>query len=243
MAGRLPAGTTGLGSLSTPLRSLMKVPVRRLRRQVETQLVEHLGSIGISAERLEGRDIKLRRREARDSVLTMRLLAHARVSLGALQSVEVWRVATRARNEDAVLDKITYLASLEEGLSLTRIPLLTNVVMKEGRGGTPAFRWCGFEWGKLPLLAERLAKDTDLNRRLIRHFTTDTPPDLRITACPEDRVGFTTTYDPQRLPSREFLACLDRIIVHVNEYVAEQGRYRDAFVSRWQQRLMERRRQ
>ena len=230
----LPGAAAGLATLWASVRDLMRGPTGRLMRQVQTQLPAHLESIGVRVEVRKARNVSIRRRESRDSVVIMHLLAHARVWLKGVDSVEVWRVITKARDGSTVVDEISYVAELDPTLTLTRIPILTNAVRAQTDAGRTTFYWSGFEWGNVPLLAHRLEADEDLNSRLLRHFNTDVPGDLRITAYPNDRVGITTDYDAQRPPTREFLSCIEHVINHVNEYVAERNRARDAFVSRWQ---------
>ena len=198
---------------------------RRLRQQVEAQLVEHLRSIGVRVEPRRVEDAEIRRREDEYAV-RLRQLADARVWLRGIDSVEVWHKTKKAGRESVVEDEITYVASLEPGLNLDRIPILTSTVRLQTEGGETAFWWRGFEWGRLPLVADRLRVDQDLNRRLLRHFNTDTPGDLRIRAMPPDRVGISTSHDPEWMPSRELLECIEVISRHVNDYVAERNRER-----------------
>ncbi|HEY91763.1 MAG TPA: hypothetical protein G4O07_08005 [Dehalococcoidia bacterium] len=234
MASRLSGSAAGLVSLSAPFRHFIKQSIRRPTHQVEIQLEEHLNSIGVPVELIRERNISQHRREAKGMTVTTNLLARAHVCLKRITSIEVYRVSTRSREKSTVLDEITYITDLEPGVTLTRIPVLTNAVLTEREDSPAAFYWSGFEWGKLPLLAHCLEVDKDLNRRLLHHFSTDTPGDLRITALPDNKVGITTSYDPQYLPSRGFLSCLEQIADHINRYAVEQNRTRDAFTSRWQ---------
>ena len=220
-----------LASLASPLNLfpfLSGRGRRRLIRRVESDLVEHLRSIGIRVELQKVRGAPVRTREDVYAV-TLRQLATARVWLTGIHSIEVWRITRKGKDESITLDEITYVVALEPGVTLTRIPILTNAVRAEITEGTAELQWRGFEWGRLPLLVDRLKVDRDLNSRLLEHFSKGQPRDMRITALSEEgkRVGITTTYDPQWLPSREFLACIEEIAGHVRDYVTERNKARE----------------
>jgi hypothetical protein len=122
---------------------------------------------------------------------------------------------------------MTFVILPEPGMRLNRIPILTNLVKTPADKGKNGFKWRGFEWGRLPLLVDRLKIDTGLNRRLLRYLDTDLPDNLRITVLSGDRIGITTSYNPQRLPSHEFLNCIEDITDHIHDYIAERNRTRE----------------
>jgi len=188
-------------------------------------LLEHLGSIGVRAElqKIESKELKRREEGYR---VRLRQLADIRVWLKRIQSIEVWRESKKRKDESTTDDEITYVVTFEPGLSLYRIPILTSTVKTQRVGGKIRFQWRGFQWGRLPLLVDRLKADRGLNRRLLRHFNQSLADDLRIRALSGDRVGIATSYSPQRLPSREFLDCMEDIAQHVNDYVAERNKER-----------------
>lgn len=189
-------------------------------------MVEHLGSIGVRAEMENAASREVRRREEGQRV-RLRQLAEFRVWLKKIESIEVWRETRKVNNESVAEDEITYVVAFEPGVSLSRIPVLTNTVVTHTRGGEVRFHWRGFEWGRVPLLEGRLKGDKGLNRRLLGYIRQDMASDLRIRALSGERVGITTGYNPTRLPSRGFLDCIEEIAQHVNDYVAERNRERE----------------
>ena len=133
-------------------------------------------------------------------------------------------VLTEWIKDSVILDERTFVIIPEPGISLNRIPILTNLVITRANKGKNGFKCRGFGWGRLPLLVDRLKVDTELNSRLLGYFNTDLPDNLRNTALPGDRLGITTSYRPQRLPSRDFLACIEDIADHIHNYLAERNR-------------------
>ncbi|HEY40731.1 MAG TPA: hypothetical protein G4O18_02605 [Dehalococcoidia bacterium] len=222
IAGTL-AGVIALGVLFWSLSWWLR---RRQIRQLEANLTEHLRSVGVSAEERRVKGTVVHSHEGDDTVI-LRHLVTTRVWLRGIQSIEIWRIIRKGKKESVTLDEMTFVVTPESGMSLNRIPLLTNIVKTHTTSGKSGFQWRGFEWGRLPLLVDRLDVDTDLNSRLLRHLDNDLLDDLRITALSGDRVGITTSYRPQQLPSRDFLTCIEDIADHIREYVAEFNRIRE----------------
>jgi len=159
---------------------------RRLSREVEQQLVSHLSSLGIRAQ-VQKRQGRVIRSREKDCQVTLRQLAHLRVWLRGIGSIEVWRERRKGKEEFSTEDEMTFVVALEPGLTLMRIPILTNLVPSKTPGDT-AFEWRGFRWGRLPLLESRLKADETLNRRLQRQLNRGLPGDLRVRALGSDRV-------------------------------------------------------
>ena len=195
-------------------------------RQLETQLVEHLRAIGIRAAELEGK-VKLTRTREDEYAVVLRHLVTIRVWLSGIYSIEIWRITRKRANESSTLHEMTFVIAPEPGMSLSRIPILTNIVKTHTTEGRNGFQWRGFEWGRLPLLVDRLKVDTGLHNRLLEYFKFNLPADLRITALDRERIGITTGYSPQQLPSRAFLACVEEIAKHIHDYVAERNIFRE----------------
>jgi len=185
-------------------------------------LLEHLESIGVTAQPHEVESQKIRKREEGYRV-TLRQLAGFRIWLRRIHFIEVWREAKKEKNKSATEDEITYVITFEPGTKLGRIPILTNIVSIQMAEGKSRFKWRGFEWGKVPLLVDKLKADKALNSKLRKHISQDLANDLRIRALSGNRVGITMIYNPHRLPTREFLACMEDIAKHVNEYVTERN--------------------
>lgn len=215
-----------LASLWMVTRFLARRSPEHLLQQVTNQLLEHLESIEVSAQTQEAESQKIRRREE-GRVVTLRQLASCRIWLRRIHSIEVWREAKKGKDEPITEDEITYVITFEPGITLGRIPILTNIVSIQIAGGKNRVQWRGFEWGRVPLLVDRLRADTALNSRLQKHVNKDLPDDLRIRALSGNRVGITMVYNPHRLPTREFLTCIEDIAEHVNEYVTERNRERE----------------
>ena len=226
LAIRIIGPLAGLILLGVLFWSFSRWSRRRQIRQLEANLVEHLRSIGVSAEKQRAKGSVLRTRED-DRAVTLRHLVTTRVWLKGIQSMEIWRITRKGEKESVTLNEMTFVIVPGPGMSLNRIPLLTNIVKTHTTGGESRFKWRGFEWGQLPLLVDRLETDTDLNSRLLRHLDADLSGNLRITALSRDRVGITTSYSPQRLPSRDFLTCIEDIAIHIQEYIAERNRTRE----------------
>ena len=199
---------------------------KRRIRQIETQLLEHLRSIGIDAEAQKSKKSVTRTHEDEYAVL-LRHLVTIRVWLRGIHSMEIWHITRKGERETITLDEMTFVITPEPEMSLNRIPILTNLVITHTTKGGNDFEWRGFEWGRLPLLVDKLRIDTDLNNRLSRHFDADPADNLRITALSGKRIGITTRYSPQKLPSRGFLACIEDIADHIRDYIAEQNRIRE----------------
>lgn len=196
-------------------------------KPVPFRLVGHLQDLGIAVETARRQGKPVRRREGKTR-LTHRLLARFEVGLPRVRTIEVWRVITRNREATSVLEEITFLAPVGPGRDMTRLPILTNAAARPATGGGRAIVWRGFEWGRMPLLRDRLAADGELNRRLLGRADGELSGGLRITAYSGDRVGVTTTFDRYCLPSADFLDCIDRIFGHVDDYLAERNRARQA---------------
>jgi len=204
------------------IRFLSRRSTKYLLQQVTNQLLEHLESIGVEAQTQEAESKKIRRREEGYRV-TLRQLASFRIWLKRIHSMEVWREAKKGKDEPTLEDEITYVIAFEPGTTLGRIPILTNIVGIQMAEGKTRFQWRGFEWGKVPLLVDKLKADKALNSKLRKHISQDLANDLRIRALSGNRVGITMVYNPHRLPTREFLACMEDIAEHVNEYVTERN--------------------
>jgi hypothetical protein len=212
----------GLVFLGVLFWSLSEWSRKRLARQMELQLAEHLRRIGVKAEVQRGNSTVVRTREDGYAVI-LRQLVTTDVWLKGIQSIEIWRVIRKSEEKSAPLDEITYVIMPEPGMTLNRIPILTNIIGTQTAGGKTGFEWRGFKWGQLPLLADRLKMDKELNSRLRGYLTANVPDGLRITASSGEKISITMNYYPQRLPSREFLTCLEDIASHVHEYVAERN--------------------
>ena len=223
---RIGGTLVGLTLLGVLFWSLSRRSRRRQIRQLEAKLVEHLRGIGVRTEEQRAQGTVVRTRED-DYAVVLRHLVTTRVWLRGIESIEIWRITRKRDKESATLDEMTFVVIPEPGMSLNRIPLLTNFVKAPTTEGKNGFKWRGFEWGRLPLLVDRLKVDTDLNSRLLGHFNTDLPDNLRITALSGDRIGITASYNPQRLPSHEFLNCIENIADHIRDYVAERNRTRE----------------
>jgi len=191
-------------------------------QQVSNQILEHLESIGVTAQPHGVESRKVRKREEGYRV-TVRQLAGFSIRLKRIHFIEVWREVRKGKNESAVEDEITYVITFEPGTTLRRIPILTNIVGIQRAEGINQFRWRGFEWGNVPLLVDKLKADTALNSKLRKHIGQDLADDLRVRALSGNRVGITMVYNPHRLPTREFLTCMEDIAEHVNEYVTERN--------------------
>jgi len=191
-------------------------------QKVSNQILEHLESIGVTVQPHGVESTKVRKREEGYRV-TVRQLAGFSIRLKRIHFIEVWREVRKGKNESAVEDEITYVITFEPGTTLRRIPILTNIVGIQRAEGKNQFRWRGFEWGNVPLLVDKLKADTALNSKLRKHIGQDLADDLRVRALSGNRVGITMVYNPHRLPTREFLTCMEDIAEHVNEYVTERN--------------------
>lgn len=223
---RIGGTVVGLILLGVLFWSLSRWSKRRQIIQLEAKLVGHLRSIGVRTEKQRAHDTVLRTREGKYAVV-LRHLVTTRVWLREIESIEIWRITRKGNKETMTLDEMTFVIIPGPGMSLNRIPILTNLVKTPENKGKKGFKWRGFEWGRLPLLVDRLQVDTGLNSRLLRYLDSDLPDDLRITVLSGDRIGITTSYNPQRLPSHEFLNCIEDIADHIHDYIAEQNRSRE----------------
>jgi hypothetical protein len=214
--------TACLASLWVVIRILSRRSASHPFQQVTNQLLEHLESIGVTAQPHEVESSKVRKREEGYRV-TLRQLAGFRIRLRRIQFIEIWREAKKGKNESAIEDEITYVITFEPGTKLGRIPILTNIVGIRMAEGKSRFKWRGFEWGKVPLLVDKLKADKALNSKLRKHISQDMADDLRVRALSGNRVGITMVYNPHCLPTREFLTCMEDIAEHVNEYVTERN--------------------
>lgn len=178
--------------------------------------------IGVRAEVQRGKDTVVRVHEDGYTVI-LRQLVTINICLKGIQSIEIWRVTRKGKEKAMTLDQVTYVITPEPGMTLNRIPILTNMVRTHTANGKTGFKWQGFEWGRLPLLTDKLKTDQGLNSRLLGLIDEDVIDTLRITASSGEKIGITTSYNPQRLPSREFLACIEDIANHVCDYVAERN--------------------
>lgn len=206
--------------------SLSRRSRRHQIKQLEDQLVEHLRGIGVDAEGQKSKDTVTHTHEDEYAVI-LRHLVTARVWLRGIESIEIWRIARKIERKSVTVDEMTFVIIPEPGMSLNRIPILTNLIKTPVTKDKNGFKWCGFEWGRLPLLIDRLKADNDLNHRLLGDFDSELTDGLRITALNGDRIGITTSYNPQQLPSRGFLACVEDIADHIRGYVAERSRSRE----------------
>ena len=228
---RIGGTLAGLTILGVLFWSLSRWSRRHQIKQLEAQLVEHLRGIGVGAEEQKSKDIVTYTHED-DCAAILRHLVTARVWLRGIESIEIWRITRKGEKKSVTLDEMTFVIIPEPGMSLNRIPILTNLVKTPATKGKNGFKWRGFEWGRLPLLVDRFKADKDLNNRLLGHFDSDRTDELRITALNGDRIGITTSYSPQQLPSRGFLACIEDIADHIHDYVAERNRTRELQNSR-----------
>ena len=228
---RIGGTLVGLTFLGVLFRPLSRWSRRHQIRQLETQLVEHLRGIGVGAEEQKSKGTVARTRED-DYAVILRHLVTIRVWLRGIQSIEIWRISRKGDKESVTLDEMTFVIIPEPEMSLNRIPILTNIAKTHITEGKNGFKWRGFEWGRLPLLVDRLRVDADLNNRLLGYFDTDLVDALRITALSGNRIGITTSYSPQRLPSRGFLTCIEDITDHIRDYIAERNRTRELQNSR-----------
>jgi len=195
----------------------------RLIHQIEAQLMEHLRSIDVRSEAQSGKSTVIRTREDGYTTVLLRLLVTIHVWLRGIQSIEIWRIVRKGEEKTTTLDEITYVINLEPGMTLNRIPILTKIASTQTADSKTELEWQGFEWGRLPLLVDRVKADRGLNSRLFRHFDSNPTDNLRITAPSGQKIGITMSYEPQRLPSREFLTCIEDLAMHVLDYVAEQN--------------------
>jgi len=228
---RIGGTLVGLTILCMLFWSLFRWSRRHQLRQLETHLVEHLKGIGVGAEEQKSKGTVTRTHDD-DYALILRHLVTIRVWLRGIESIEIWRITRKGNKESQTLDEMTFVIIPEPGISLNRIPILTNFIKTHTTEGKNGFKWRGFEWGRLPLLVDRLELDTNLNNRLLRYCDIDQLDNLRITALSGDRIGITMIYNPQRLPSRNFLVCIENIADHIREYVAERNRTRELQNSR-----------
>ncbi len=222
---RIGSTLAGLAFLGMLLWLLPRWSRRRQIKQLEAKLTEHLRGIGVRVEKQKARSTVVHTHEG-DSTLVLRHLVTARVWLRRIQSIEIWRISRKDAKESITLDEITFVVIPEQGMSLSRIPILTNLIKSAEIRDDNGMEWRGFEWGRVPLLVDKLKVDMDLNSRLRGYFDASPSGDLRITVLPGDRIGITTRYHPQRLPSPEFLSCLEDIADHIHDYVAERNRTR-----------------
>jgi hypothetical protein len=199
---------------------------RHQLRQLEAELVEHLRGIGVGSEKQKITDT-VRRTHEDDYAVILRHLVTIRVWLRIIQSIEIWRITRKVDREIITLDEMTFVIIPAPGMSLNRIPILTNLVKTGTTSDKNGFEWRGFEWGWLPLLADRLKIDTALKNRLLGYFNSGMIDDLRITALDGGRIGITTSYSPQQLPSRGLLTCIEDIADHIYNYVTERNRARE----------------
>ena len=198
---------------------------RRQIRQLEAKLIEHLRNIGIRVEKQKAHGTVVRTHED-DSTVMLRHLISIRVWLRGIQSIEIWRIIRKVAKESTTLDEITFVVAPKPGMSLNRIPILTNLTNSSKISDDNGLEWHGFEWGRVPLLVDRLKVDTNLNNRLRGHFDIVLSDEIRITVLAGDRIGITTRYHPQRPPSPEFLSCFEDIADHIHDYVAERNESR-----------------
>jgi hypothetical protein len=204
----------------------LKWPALGLPRRIQAELRAHLEDLGIDATPLAVSRAGVRAQEHQDTV-TVRQLAQLRVRLGAIESLEVWRISRKGKDLSIVEDELTCVATLPPGLTLTRVPILTSTVRDSATHGGTLFEWRAFSWGNLPLVADRLRADVPLNRHLAHLLESEIPGELRIRAFPGDRVGISIRYDAGHLPSRDILDCFADIFRHVAAYVAERNRARE----------------
>jgi hypothetical protein len=194
--------------------------------QVQDNLQVHFGKLGIEALPHTWIAKKLRSKEG-DEKVTLIKLAGLEVQMREIHSIEVWQQTRKKGNISTKQDELRYTIRLKPGVTMRRIPILSNVVIKK-INDKKTFQWDGFTWGKLPLLVERLKVDENLNQRLQQFFDTDVLTELRIRALSDDKVDIISDYNPQKLPPRELLACIEDISSHVVSYVSEGNKSRDS---------------
>ena len=228
---RIGGTLVGLTLLCALFWSLSRWSRRHQLRQLEVHLVEHLKSISVGAEAQKNKGTVTSTHDD-DYALILRHLVTIRVWLRGIESIEIWRITRKGDKESPTLDEMTFIIVPEPGISLNRIPILTNFVKTQTTEGKSGFKWRGFEWGRLPLLVDRLKLDTNLNNRLLGYCDIDRLDNLRIMALSGDRIGITMSYNPQRLPSRSFLVCIENIADHIRDYVTERNRTRELQNSR-----------
>lgn len=217
----------GLVLLSVLFWFVSRWSTRHRTRRLGTQLVEYLRSVGIDAERQNGRTTMKHTHED-DYAVVLRHLLTIRVWLRGIESIEIWQITRKGERKSSTQDEMIFVIVPEPGMSLNRIPILTNLVRADTAAGYSRLKWRGFEWGQLPLLVDRLRADTYLNSRLLEYLDTNLLDDLRITALSGNRIGITTSYNPRKLPSRGFFSCIEDIAGHILDHVAEQNRSRDS---------------
>ncbi len=187
-------------------------------------LLRHFQGIGVGATPYRVSRARRRYRERHEVTVLRRRLAF-RLDLSLIDALELWQVSTTAQEQAQPVSELTFVVRLKPGVSLERVPLLTSATARPEGAGL-RLEWWGFEWGRLPLLVDRLRADTRLNNCLAHHLQDDFPQRLRITALSEKALGITTPYDPQRLPSRQLLDCYETIAAHACAYIADLNRAR-----------------
>lgn len=196
-----------------------------VRQKMEQHLLTHFQSLGVEVCTKMWAEVKTRRREGNEKV-TLRKLANLDIQMGEISSIEVWRQTRKQGRVSMTFDELSYIVMLKPDISISRIPILTSTAIPQTTNDK-TFEWVGFTWGKLPLLVERLKVDTPLNNKLQKSFDVNMLTELRIRALYEDRIEIVSNYDPQKLPSRELLDCIEDIAKHVISYITEQNEYRD----------------
>lgn len=213
----------------------MIVRIVRIRRRaaITTGLVEHLRSIGLTAQHKEESVREVREDKTPFGELERtrsEKLADISVSVGGIRSIEVWREVEYRRVRDVqygrttlqeiAVNEMTYIIDIATGVTVPTAVQASTLTRRTILGKIKSFEWHAF-----PTLLHRLEADKKLKHRLVGCLDRkDLPGDLRIRRLPGDRLGITTRYKPRRLPSRELLRCIEDIAAHVNDYVTEWNR-------------------
>jgi len=216
----------------------MTVNIVRIRRRVAigTGLVEHLRSIGLTAQHKEGGVGEMRWDETPFGNIERtrsEKLADIRVSVGGIRSIEVWRVVEYrrvrepqggTRLQEIAVNEMTYIIDIATGMTVPASVQASTLTRRTILGKIKPFEWHAF-----PALLQSLEADKTLKHRLLVCLDRkDLPGNLSIKRLPSDRLGITTMYKPRRLPSRELLKCIEDIAAHVSNHVTEWNRDREA---------------
>jgi hypothetical protein len=198
---------------------------KSVKQRIEEDLLKHFDSIGITASQKNWIAESLHRREGDEKVILQKL-ASLSVKLNNIVSIEVWREKRKHGHISTTQDELVYKIPFRNGITLRRIPVLTNMSIVH-TADKNNLEWTGFTWGKLPLLVERLQADNELNNKLHKIYEENMLCELRIRALSDDNVDIVSEYNPQRLPPRELITCVEAIAKHVISYVNEQNKARD----------------
>lgn len=203
------------------------IPNMVSKRHIEIELLTHFSNIGVEVHPQEWSAKKIYRREGKEKT-TLRKLASFDVGMNLINSIEAWQQTTKRGRVSIIQYELRFIIPFTSAKTLYRIPILTNAITVQD-ADRKTFQWNGFTWGKLPLLADRLKADNELNDNLQGFFYTGVLGELRIHAFSSDAISITTDCNLQRLPSRELLSCIECLARHVDSFVSEQNSFRDNF--------------